>query len=266
VRKADGGFLYATTDLATIAHRVRHWNPEEIWYVVGAPQTLHFQQVFEAARRMGFRCRLRHIAFGSILGEDRKIMKTRSGENIGLAEVLEEAVARAASLVAEKNPSLPENERAPIARAVGIGAVKYAELSQNRISDYVFAWDKLLSLHGNTAPYLQNAVVRIRSIFRKAGNPCPSPPACDTPEERALAIQLARHPETIPLVLDDFRPNLLANHLFELANRFHTFYEACPVLKAPPGVRDGRLALCALTARVLEHGLGLMGIRCPDRM
>jgi arginyl-tRNA synthetase len=266
VRKADGGFLYATTDLATIAHRVRRWNPDEIWYVVGSPQTLHFQQVFEAARRMGFQCGLRHIAFGSILGSDRKIMKTRSGDNVGLAGVLDEAVARAAALVAEKNPSLPAEERAPIARAVGIGAVKYAELSQNRLSDYVFAWDKMLSFQGNTAPYLQNAVVRIRSIFRKAGTPPTAPPACDAPEERALAIQIARHPETIPLVLDEFRPNLLANHLFELANRFHAFYEACPVLKAPPAVRDARLALCSLTARTLEHGLGLMGIQCPERM
>lgn len=266
IRKADGGFLYATTDLATIEFRVRRWNPDEIWYVVGAPQALHFRQIFEAARRMGVRASLRHIAFGSILGEDRKIMKTRSGENVGLSEVLEEAIHRARSIVAEKNPALGVQEREEIAHAIGIGAVKYAELSQHRMTDYVFAWDKLLAFHGNTAPYLQNASVRISSIFRKAETEAPAAPSLEAPQERALGILLARYPETIPLVLEEFRPNLLANYLFELADRFHAFYEACPVLKAEPERRAGRLALCLLTSRVLAQGLGLMGIHCPQRM
>ena len=266
IRKADGGFLYATTDLATLEYRAQRWNPDEIWYVVGAPQTLHFRQIFEAARKMGVRAHLRHIAFGSILGEDRKIMKTRSGENIGLSEVLEEAVHRARAIVSQKNAELPGNEQEVIARTIGIGAVKYAELSQHRMTDYVFAWDKLLAFQGNTAPYLQNAYVRIRSIFRKADGENASSPSLEAPEERALAMQLARYPETIPLVLEEFRPNLLANYLFELANHFHAFYEACPVLKAEPGTRSGRLALCHLTSRVLTHGLNLMGIRCPERM
>ena len=266
IRKADGGFLYATTDLATLEYRMARWNPDAIWYVVGAPQQLHFQQVFAAAKKLGISCELAHIAFGSILGEDRKIMKTRSGENIGLAEVLEEARVRARALVDDKNPDLPEEERASIAHQLGIGAVKYAELSQNRMTDYVFSWDKLLAFHGNTAPYLQNAAVRIGSIFRKAGDTRAGEISLAEPPERALGMHLARYPETIPLVLEDFRPNLLANYLYQLAEEFHAFYEACPVLKAGDPVRGSRLALCALTHRVLTHGLGLMGIQCPERM
>lgn len=266
VRKADGGFLYATTDLATIEYRVARWNPDEVWYVVGAPQGLHFQQIFEVARRMGVSANLRHIPFGSILGADRKIMKTRSGENIGLGEVLEEALERAEKIVAEKNPSLESGERTRIARMLGVGAVKYAELSQHRMTDYVFSWDKMLAFQGNTAPYLQNACVRIHSIFRKAGEERPGQIALRTPPERALGIKLARYPESLPLVLEDFRPNLLANYLYELAEHFHAFYEACPVLKADPGERASRLALCELTVRVLTHGLGLLGIEVPERM
>lgn len=266
IRKADGGFLYATTDLATLEYRIARWNPDAIWYVVGAPQQLHFQQVFAAAKKLGVSCELKHIAFGSILGEDRKIMKTRSGENIGLAEVLEEARVRARALVDEKNPNLPEEERASIAHQLGIGAVKYAELSQNRMTDYVFSWDKMLAFHGNTAPYLQNAAVRIGSIFRKAGDARAGEISLAEPPERALGMHLARYPETIPLVLEDFRPNLLANYLYQLAEEFHAFYEACPVLKAGDPVRRSRLALCGLTHRVLTHGLGLMGIQCPERM
>jgi len=267
VRKADGGFLYATTDLATIEYRAERWNPDEIWYVVGAPQTLHFRQIFEAARRLSVRATLRHIPFGSILGEDRKIMKTRSGENVGLSDVLDEALARARAIIAEKNPSMEPAEREEAARIVGTGAVKYAELSQHRMTDYVFSWDKMLAFHGNTAPYLQNASVRIRSIFRKAGCGAPAvPPAVGHPAERALALHIARYPETVPAILEDFRPNLLANFLFELAEKFHAFYEACPVLKAPDGEREARLALCGLAGRTLAAGLGLMGIRCPERM
>jgi len=268
IRKSDGGFLYATTDLATIEHRVQRWDPSDIWYVVGAPQALHFQQIFAAARLMGVRADLRHIVFGSILGEDRKIMRTRAGENVGLAEVLTEAVGRARVIVTEKNPDLPVAEREEIAGIIGLGAVKYAELSQNRLTDYVFSWDKMLSFQGNTAPYLQNAYVRIRSIFRKLGGEfdTKAPLQIEAPAERALTVKLLQFAETVPLVLEDFRPNLLANYLYELADTFHGFYEACPVLKSEGATRASRLLLCDITARTLSKGLALLGISCPEKM
>lgn len=269
IRKSDGGFLYATTDLATIAYRTEQWNPDAIWYVTGAPQALHFQQVFETARRMGYAFQAEHVAFGSILGEDRKIMKTRSGENVQLGDVLREAVERAAGVVTEKNPDLSEAERDETAKIVGIGAVKYAELSQHRMTDYVFSWDKMLSFQGNTAPYLQNACVRIRSIFRKAAAEsavASESVALDDDAERALAMKLLQFGEVVPLVLEDFRPNLLVNYLYELATTFHAFYERCPVLKAAPEVRASRLALSDATLSTLVRGLDLLGIRAPERM
>jgi arginyl-tRNA synthetase len=269
IRKSDGGFLYATTDLATISYRVDRWNPTAIWYVVGAPQTLHFQQIFAAARRMGVTADLRHIAFGSILGEDRKIMRTRSGETVGLSDLLEEAIERARVIVFEKRPDLTASEAEEIARTIGLGAVKYAELSQHRMTDYVFSWDKMLSFQGNTAPYLQNAYVRIRSIFRKLEGTfaaCATI-ALDAPEERALATKLLQFGEVVPLVLEDFRPNLLANYLYELAIIFHAFYEVCPVLKAEgKDRRESRLTLCEVTGRILAQGLELLGIASPERM
>ncbi len=271
IRKTDGGFLYATTDLATIESRVARHDPDAVWYVTGAPQALHFQQVFAAARQMGIDVEARHVPFGSILGEDRKIMRTRSGENVQLADVLTESIDRARTIVAEKNPDFPADEVDSIARTVGLGAVKYAELSQNRLTDYVFAWDKMLSFQGNTAPYLQNAYVRIQSIFRKAGAPptefqSPITIRLDDDSERALALKLIQFAETLPLVLADFRPNLLANYLYELATTFHSFYEACPVLKSESPARESRLALCATTARTLRTGLDLLGIRVPEKM
>jgi len=268
IRKSDGGFLYATTDLATLEYRIQRWNADAIWYVVGAPQALHFQQIFAVALRMGITSELRHVAFGSILGEDRKLMKTRSGENVGLRDVLEEAQERSLKIVAEKNPEMSAEEKAEIARIIGIGAVKYAELSQFRMSDYVFSWDKMLSFQGNTAPYLQNAYVRIRSIFRKLGSAFNAPAALTLtdPAEFVLAKKLLQFGETVPQTLDDFRPNMLSNYLYELANTFHGFYEACPVLKSEGAVRESRLALCELTARVLREGLGLLGICVPERM
>src|SRR5881398_1552292 len=169
IRKRDGGFNYATTDIATVDYRFDDLKADSVWYVVGAPQTLHFKEIFEIARRQGYQADLRHITFGSILGEDRKLMKTRSGENVPLRELLEEACRRARKIIEEKNPDLSEAEKIDVAQKIGIGAVKYADLSQYRMTDYVFLWDKMLSLQGNTAPYLQNAYVRIRSIFRKAG-------------------------------------------------------------------------------------------------
>jgi arginyl-tRNA synthetase len=269
IRKSDGGFLYATTDLATIEYRLGRWNPAAIWYVVGAPQALHFQQIFAAARKMGVTSNLEHIAFGSILGEDRKIMRTRSGETVGLAELLDEAIERARAIVAEKRPELGLPEAEEIARSIGLGAVKYAELSQHRMTDYVFSWSKMLSFQGNTAPYLQNAYVRIRSIFRKLEGEFAVPDelllAAD--EEHALAIKLLQFGEVVPLVLEDFRPNLLANYLYDLAIVFHAFYEACPVLKAETAEsRTARLVLCDVTARVLQIGLNLLGIDAPERM
>jgi arginyl-tRNA synthetase len=269
IRKADGGFLYATTDLATLEYRVDEWKADEIWYVVGVPQQLHFRQIFDAAHRWGKKGEFRHIAFGSILGEDRKLMRTRSGENVGLIEVLGEAVERAAAAIAEKNPDLTGDEAKEVAEIVGIGAVKFAELSQNRLTDYVFAWDRMLALQGDTAPYLQYSHVRIRSIFRKLDGPFDSTGVALHLSEDAeihLARLLTRFGEVLPQVVDDHRPNLLANYLLELARAFHSFFEACPVLKADEPVRSSRLALCELTSRVLSTGLGLLGIRCPERM
>ena len=286
IRKRDGGFNYATSDIATVEYRVNELNRNTLWYVVGAPQILHFKQIFEIARRAGYQADFRHITFGSVLGDDRKLMKTRSGENVPLRQLLEEAGARARKIVEEKNPDLIEQEKTEIARKIGIGAVKYADLSQYRMTDYIFSWDKMLALQGNTAPYLQNAYVRIRSIFRKAGeaDSCSHGPmagrAEDAPQGRgykdslvlaesaeiSLAKRLCQFAEVVPQVLNDFRPNILANYLFELANSFHSFYEACPVLKAPEPTRSSRLVLCELTGRVLERGLDLLGIKVPEKM
>ena len=272
IRKRDGGYNYATTDIATVDYRVDDLRRDTCWYVVGAPQTLHFKQIFEIARREGRTADFCHIPFGSILGEDRKLMKTRSGENVALRDVLDEAIVRARKIIAEKNPELPESERDEVAQIIGIGAVKYADLSQYRMTDYVFSWDRMLSFQGNTAPYLQNAYVRIRSIFRKASVAASLWDAREqtiqliSPEERTLAVKLCQFAEVVPTVLNDFRPNLLANYLYELANALHSFYEACPVLKSEEPARGSRLALCELTGRVLAKGLQLLGIKVPERM
>jgi len=268
IRKSDGGFNYTTTDIATVDYRIQDLKADTVWLVVGAPQILHFKQIIAIARREGYTADFRHITFGSILGEDRKLMKTRSGENVALRDVLDEAVARARKIVDAKNPELPENERAEVAKMIGIGAVKYADLSQYRMTDYIFSWERMLSFQGNTAPYLQNAYVRIRSIFRKAGEQfVPAKKlALAAPEEKNLAIRLCQFGEIVPTVLNDFRPNVLANYLFELANSFHAFYEACPVLKSDEPTRSSRLALCELTARVLHRGLELLGIGVPEKM
>src|SRR5213594_772315 len=268
IRKRDGGFNYATTDLATVDYRVNDLKADAIWYVVGAPQILHFRQIFEIARREGYTADLRHIVFGSILGEDRKLMKTRSGENVPLRDLLEEACKRARKIIEEKNPQLSEDAKTDIAQKIGIGAVKYADLSQYRMTDYVFSWDKMLSLQGNTAPYLQNAYVRIRSIFRKAGESAPRIEELVLADsaEINLAKRLCQFAETVPQVLHGFRPNILANYLFELANSFHGFYEVCPVLKSEEPARSSRLALCDLTGRVLQSGLDLLGIKVPEKM
>ncbi|PYL65810.1 MAG: arginine--tRNA ligase [Verrucomicrobia bacterium] len=282
IRKSDGGFNYATTDVATVDYRINDLKADTIWIVTGAPQILHFRQIFEIARREGYKADFRHITHGSILGEDRKLMKTRSGENVPLRELLDEACKRARAIVDEKNPDLSDAEKIDIAHKIGIGAVKYSDLSQYRMTDYVFSWARMLSLQGNTAPYLQNAYVRIRSIFRKADVAAPlsqgetrrqSAVATEIgefvlvdPPEINLAKRLCQFGEVVPQVLNDFRPNVLANYLFELANSFHAFYEACPVLKSEEPARSSRLALCGLGGRILERGLDLLGIKAPEKM
>ena len=268
IRKRDGGYNYATTDVATVDYRINDLKADTIWIVTGAPQILHFKQIFEIARREGYKADFRHITHGSILGENRKLMKTRSGDNVPLRELLDEACARARKIVEEKNPDLSDAEKIDIAQKIGIGAVKYADLSQYRMTDYVFSWDKMLSLQGNTAPYLQNAYVRIRSIFRKAGETQTKIDQLVLAEaaEINLAKLLCQFAEVVPQVLNDFRPNILANYLFELANSFHTFYEACPVLKSEEPARSSRLALCDLAGRVLQRGLDLLGIKVPEKM
>lgn len=270
VQKADGAANYTTTDLATLEYRLKTWSPDEILYLTSAPQQLHFRQLFAIFRRWHpeVQVRLAHVWFGSIMGDDGKPFKTRSGESVALSALLDEAEERAYKPVAEKNPDMPESERRDIARIIGLGAVKYADLVPNRNTDYVFSWDKMLSLQGNTAPYLQNAYVRIQSIFRKldAKFEAPAQFTLTEPGEVALAKKLFQFGEAVPLVLDDYRPNLLANYLYELANTFHSFYEACPVLKSEEPARTSRLALCDLTARVLKQGLNLLGIQVPSRM
>ena len=195
-------------------------------------------------------------------------MKTRSGENVPLRDLLEEACKRARKIIEEKNPDLSEADKIDIAQKIGIGAVKYFDLSQYRMTDYVFSWEKMLSLQGNTAPYLQNAYVRIRSIFRKAGESASKIGnlILESPAEISLAKRLCQFAEVVPQVLNDFRPNILANYLFELANSFHAFYEACPVLKSEEPARSSRLALCDLAGRVLQRGLDLLGIKVPEKM
>jgi arginyl-tRNA synthetase len=279
ILKSDGAANYTTTDLATLAFRLQTWQPDEIVYVTDGRQQLHFQQLFAIFRRWHpeARVKLAHVWFGSILGEDGKPFKTRSGETVRLTDLLDEAGDRAFQVVSEKNPDLPEADRREIARVVGIGAVKYADLVPNRQSDYVFSWDKMLALNGNTAPYLQYAYARIRSIFRKGG--WESPVSSGAPGTNGTVsvslnapaeIALARHLLNFGLVLDavteEYRPNYLCNFLYELAGHFARFYENCPVLKAEPKERTSRLILCDLTAKVMKQGLDVLGIDTLEQM
>jgi arginyl-tRNA synthetase len=278
IRKSDGGFNYTTTDLATLAYRLETWQPDEIIYVTDGRQQLHFQQVFTAFRRWRSTLDTRHstlvlahVWFGSILGEDGKPFKTRSGETVKLADLLDEAEERALKIVSEKNPDLPEAQRREIARVVGLGAVKYADLLPNRQSDYVFSWDKMLALQGNTAPYLQYAYTRIKSIFRKTAETSniqhpTSNIQLAKAEEIALAKHLLNFGLTLEAVAEEYRPNFLCNYLYELAGKFTSFYENCPVLKADDATRASRLALCDLTARVLKQGLETLGIETVEQM
>jgi arginyl-tRNA synthetase len=275
IRKSDGGFNYMTTDLATIDYRIKTWSPAEIIYVVDDRQAGHFKKLFatfarwqpEAARKV----KLVHVGFGKILGEDGKPFKTRSGETVKLGDLLDEAGERALKIVSEKSPELPAAQRKEIARVVGLGAVKYADLLPNRQSDYVFSWDKMLALQGNTAPYLQYAYARIRSIFRKAeaGNFKFEMThfKLEAVEELTLAKHLLNFGITLEAVAEELRPNYLCNYLYELAGKFTSFYENCPVLKAgDEATRNSRLALCDLTARVLRQGLATLGIETIEQM
>ncbi|MDF1862078.1 MAG: arginine--tRNA ligase [Verrucomicrobiales bacterium] len=268
IRKSDGGFLYATTDLATIDYRIKELGADAIWYVVGAPQQLHFDQIFRVSRKRGQEAELEFISFGSILGKDRKMLRTRSGDTVQLADVLDEAVERSLKIIEEKNPELPDKEKAEIAEVIGIGSVKYSELSQYRMTDYIFDWDTMLALKGNTAPYLINAYVRTRAIFRKLGNDFEGVDSITltADAEKDLILKLAQFAEIVPAVLNDFRPNTLAQYLYEVATTYHKFWEACPVLKEEGAVRETRLALCEATGRVLRCGLGLLGIRTAEKM
>jgi arginyl-tRNA synthetase len=271
IQKSDGAFNYTTTDLATLQHRLETWSPDEIVYVTDGRQQLHFQQIFTIFTRWHpeTKARLAHVWFGSILGEDGKPFKTRSGETVKLADLLDEAEERALKTVTEKSPELPERERREIARVVGIGAVKYADLLPNRQSDYVFSWDKMLALNGNTAPYLQYAYARIRSIFRKGGVEAEArnhEVVLVSPEEITLSKHLLNFGLVLEAVASEYRPNFLCNYLYELAGKFTGFYENCPVLKSQGRQRDSRLALCDLTARVLKDGLGVLGIDVLEQM
>ena len=271
IRKSDGGFNYSTTDLATLAFRLETWHPEEIIYVTDGRQQLHFRQIFAAFRKWQpeSKMRLAHVWFGTILGQDGKPFKTRSGETVKLADLLDEAEERAFNIVSEKNPDLLELRRREIARVVGIGAVKYADLLPNRQSDYVFSWDKMLALNGNTAPYLQYAYARIRSIFRKLTEPASVEKhvlKLLAPEEISLAKHLLNFGLTLEAVADEYRPNFLSVFLYELAGKFTSFYENCPVLKAEDETRCSRLILCDLTARVLRQGLDVLGIEVLEQM
>ncbi len=274
VQNSVGGYGYAATDLAAVRDRTTRLGATLMLYVVGAPQAQHFAMVWQVAEMAGWLkppARCIHIPFGNVLGADGRMFRTRAGDSVKLVDLVDEAVERAAAVVAEKSPDLSDGERASVARAVGIGAVKYADLSTDRVKDYLFDWERMLAFDGNTAPYLQYAHARVRSIFRR-GEVTPADiagvaPATAEPAERALALQLLAFDAAVADTIDKFSPHRLCTYLFETAQTFTTFFDACPVLKAPDvATREGRLALCDLTARVLSQGLDLLGIETPDRM
>ena len=294
IQKSDGAYLYATTDLAALRYRINELKADRIIYVTDARQKLHFEMLFAVAKQAGWlvhrsfseggaknEIKLQHITFGSVLGEDGKPLKTRSGENVKLKELLDEAVKRAKAVVKEKNPDLPEDEKEEIAKAVGIGAVKYADFSNNRTSDYIFSFDKMLAMDGNTAPYMQYAYARVQSITKKGRERREKGIDVDVdnelknvkelylnePAELELAKQLIRYSEAFNSAIADFKPNFLTAYLYELAQKFSVFYNACPVLDAPPKIRPSRLLLCDLTAKIIRHGLeNLLGIETIERM
>lgn len=280
VRKSDGGYGYATTDLAALRYRTQVLGATRVLYVVGAPQQQHFAMVFEAAQRAGWldRARAEHVSFGSVLGPDRKMLRTRSGDSVKLVDLLDEAIERASVAVRQKNPEMPAELVQQTARSVGVGAIKYADLSTERTKDYVFDWARMLSFEGNTGPYLQYAHARIQSILRRAGvegwvgapvhagSELPSL-RLEHPSERALGIELVELSTAVRSSTTTFHPHRLSAYLYELATRFSTFFESCPVLKAEsPALRESRLYLSQATGRALALGLDLLGIQAPDRM
>ena len=273
VQKRGGGFNYGTSDLACVLDRVERVKATLLLYVVGAPQSQHLAMVFDVAAMAGWLrppARAVHVAFGNVLGIDRKMLKSREGEPVRFVDVVDEAVARATASVKEKNPDLPDDEQIDIGRMVGIGALKYADLSTDRIKDYVFDWDRMLAFEGNTAPYLQYAHARICSILRKAeaapGTAADGGEPTLATEERDLILQLLHFDSAVHDTLEKYSPHRLCTYLFDLAQSFTSFYEACPVLKAEPQTRAFRLRLCEQTARVLANGLDLLGIEAPERM
>jgi arginyl-tRNA synthetase len=274
IQKQGGGFLYATTDLAALRYRANTLKANRIMYFIDARQSLHLQQVFILARKAKFvsdTISLEHLAFGTMMGSDGKPFKTRSGGTVKLAELLVEAVERAGALVSEKNPGLDNDEIGVIARKVGIGAVKYADLCKTRTNDYIFSWESMLSFEGNTAPYLQYAFTRVQSIFRKAGvtpESLQNAIIIGTEQEKTLAIKLLQFSEVLDQVAREAMPHLLCTYLYDIASLYMSFYEACPILKEgiAPEIRDSRLRLCHLVARTLEQGLDLLGIEVMERM
>lgn len=274
IEKTGGGYLYATTDLAAIRYRVQELGARRLIYVHDSRQAQHFAQVFDAARRAGWAegVSLEFAPFGTMLGDDGKPFKTRSGGTVKLKDLLDEAEQRAYALVSEKNATMPEGQRREIARAVGIGAVKYADLSKDRTGDYMFSWDKMLSMEGNTGPYLQYAYTRIRSIFRKAEKDNSefripnSELQLVAPQELALAKHVLRLGEILEVTGRELKPHHLCTYLFDLAGAFSSFYENCPVLLSEGNTRESRLALCDITARTMSQGLGILGIGVLEQM
>ena len=274
IRKTDGGYNYATSDLACVIDRVERIDAELLLYVVGAPQAQHLQMIAAVATQAGWLKAPRemvHVSFGNVLGADKKMLKTRSGDTVKLDALLTEAVERAAKAVAEKNPDLTAEAQAEIARIVGIGAVKYADLSTDRIKDYTFDWDRMLSFDGNTSPYLQYAHARICSIFRRANVERASvrnfEPTISHVAERELAMKVLQFDSALWDTLDKYSPHRLCTYLYDLATSFSSFYEQCPVLKAEnENEKNSRLMLCDLTARVMQAGLEVLGIESPEQM
>ena len=279
IQKSDGEFLYATTDLAAMRFRIKQLGAQKIIYVTDARQQLHFQMLFATAKAAGWLTddvEVAHVTFGTMLGADGRPFKTRSGENIKLRDLLEEAVERASKVVEAKNPDLSKSEKAEIANAVGIGAVKYADFSNNRTTDFIFSFDKSLAMEGNTAPYMQYAYARVKSIERKAADKGLDVTAelsglttlnLTEPAELELALHTIRYSEAINIAAADCRPNYLTAYLYDLAQKFSTFYNACPVLIAEPDKRPTRLMLCDLTAKTIAHGLKtLLGIEVVEKM
>lgn len=274
IQKSGGGYLYATTDLAALRYRSSQLNADRVLYFIDARQSLHMKQVFTLAKKAGFvrdNIALEHHAFGTMMGKDGKPFKTRSGGTVKLTDLLQEAVERATLLVKEKNPDAPEEEIKNIAKKVGIGAVKYADLSKTRTNDYIFDWEAMLSFEGNTAPYLQYAYTRIRSIFRKAGmenTQATGSIQIATPEEKTLALKLTQFGEILQQVANDAYPHILCNYLYEIASAYMTFYEHCPIMKdgVDQSIRESRLNLSQITAQTIAQGLDLLGIDVMEKM